>query len=204
MRYLFVGWFSATADRYFIQHWRCRKRSFVTLFPQTRMQKSRRRLWVFFWLLALGLFAFPINNLPLRLGTIVVTLCALAWLLFLSRKHKPILIGMLSAFLACGIFLICPGKTPDPLNLRDAYVRSLRTYEGTRYIWGGENRLGIDCSGLVRAALIKANFEQGLLALNPQLIRHAVSLWWNDSSAKAMGEGYRGLTRRILQTSNIK
>ncbi|MBI3986575.1 MAG: C40 family peptidase [Lentisphaerae bacterium] len=34
-------------------------------------------------------------------------------------------------------------------------VQCLRRYEGTLYVWGGENRRGIDCSGLVRKKVIR-------------------------------------------------
>jgi len=99
--------------------------------------------------------------------------------------------------------LVSPGRNADTQQLCNVYLRSLQTYEGTRYIWGGENTLGIDCSGLVRAGLIKANVEQGLLTLNPELVRFGLSLWWHDCSAKALGEEYRGLTRRITSSPSI-
>lgn len=167
------------------------------------MQTPRRRFWVGLWLLTACLFIFPINNLPIRIGTILLTLATYASLIYHFHRRKTILIGLLSLGILIAGFLAFPGHNPDPKNLCNAYPRSLRTYEGTRYIWGGENKLGIDCSGLVRAGLIKANVEQGVFTLNPEPVRFGLSLWWHDCSAKALGEEYRGLTRRITSSPSI-
>lgn len=100
-------------------------------------------------------------------------------------------------------FFIWPGKPIEAKNLRLTYLKSLRSYESTHYVWGGENKLGIDCSGLVRAGFIKANFEEGLKTFNPKLVRSAASLWWYDCSAKSLGEQYRGLTKKIIYSTGI-
>lgn len=167
------------------------------------MQKPRHRYWAGFWLLAACVFLFPINNGPLRVVVVFMALAAYASLIFIFRSCKPVLVGLMLPGILAGVFLICPGGAPETQRLRNAYLHSLRTYEGTRYIWGGENKLGIDCSGLVRAGLIKANFEQGMLTANPKLVRFSVSLWWHDCSAKALGEEYCGLTRRITVAPSI-
>ena len=167
------------------------------------MQTPRRRFWIGFGLLTICLFIFPINNLPLRVATVFMGLAAYGGIIYFFRRRKMIFNGLILIPVSIGIFLACPGKTTEPQKLRPAYLESLRTYVGTRYIWGGENRLGIDCSGLIRAGFIKANFEQGLQTLNPKLVRFAMSLWWHDCSAKALGEEYRGLTRKIISSTGI-
>jgi hypothetical protein len=176
---------------------------FCELISEYSMRSPRRRYLAGLWILAACLILFPINNLPLRVGILLAFLGAYGGLVFVFRGRKPVVIGLLALGAAAGLFLICPGRQPEAQSLRNAYLRSLRTYEGTRYIWGGENRLGIDCSGLIRASLIKANFEQGLLTANPRLVRFSLSLWWHDCSAKALSEEYRGLTRRIARASSI-
>lgn len=61
-------------------------------------------------------------------------------------------------------------------------------------MWGGESHFGIDCSGLIRRALMDALWWQGLTTANPALWRKAVLLWWYDSSARALRDGYRDQT----------
>jgi cell wall-associated NlpC family hydrolase len=73
----------------------------------------------------------------------------------------------------------------------------MRGFEGTRYLWGGEGRKGIDCSGLPRRALREALQEDGWSHGNGSAFREWARQWWFDTSAKAMGEGYQGFTRPI-------
>jgi hypothetical protein len=56
---------------------------------------------------------------------------------------------------------------------------------------------------LVRAGLIKASIKQGVLTVNPSLVRFSLSLWWHDSTAKALGEEYRAQTKHILIATSI-
>jgi hypothetical protein len=167
------------------------------------MQKVLIRVWMGNWGLASVLFLYPINTFWLR----SILLCSLvfAWLgcLHYGWKKKWLRVGLLGFSLVVAGFMCCPGRDYDRKQLRDAYIRSLRAYEGTRYIWGGENGLGLDCSGLVRVALRDANFQTALKTLNPKLARHAVSLWWHDASAAALGEEYRQLTRKMVAAANL-
>ena len=75
--------------------------------------------------------------------------------------------------------------------LRDGYVRELRNYVDTRYFWGGENRFGIDCSGLPRKAMRTAYWKTALKLKNADFPFLALENWWFDASAKALAEGYR-------------
>ena len=87
--------------------------------------------------------------------------------------------------------------------LRDKYIKSLLNYEGTKYIWGGESKYGIDCSGLIRCGMINTNMKEGIKELNSRLIREALFLWWNDCSAKELGNGYRNKTIQIATAKSI-
>ena len=163
------------------------------------------RLWVVLWPIAIVLFLYPINIALLRIGLIIALLGLWSGCLFFGwRKHVVRIVFLLPAFIIIG-FLICPGRSFDQEKLRQKYVASLRSYGGTRYIWGGENTFGIDCSGLVRAGLIKATFQQEFLTLNPGLVRYSLSLWWHDSSAEALAR--RSATKtarpRKIQQPNL-
>ncbi|NLX24885.1 MAG: C40 family peptidase [Lentisphaerae bacterium] len=105
--------------------------------------------------------------------------------------------------LLAGIILLLPGEAPNPAQLRAEYIKQLRDYEGTQYVWGGENRRGIDCSGLVRRALIDSYFHLGITQANPRALRSAIDLWWNDASAQALLNGYLDLTAPLADATSI-
>lgn len=84
-----------------------------------------------------------------------------------------------------------PWRDFDKDELSALYLEELRGYENTKYLWGGENLFGIDCSGLPRKALRSAMWYQGVKTLNFLLIRKSLESWWFDASARALAEGYR-------------
>ena len=135
---------------------------------------------------------------------LIISLSGL-WLygIFLLRKLPVSAVSLLSAGLAIIVFLILPGSEPDQVRLRKEYISVLKRYEGTVYIWGGENKIGIDCSGLVRNGLIDANVLVGIKTLNPKPIRTALNMWWNDCSASALRDGYRNYTKTLFKAENI-
>lgn len=101
------------------------------------------------------------------------------------------------------LFLLSPGRPVNVESLRAEYIKSLYTYLGTTYVWGGENRWGIDCSGLVRQGLIQADLRQGITTLNPTLVRQGLAMWWFDLSALALHDGERGWTTRLFRAASI-
>jgi len=167
------------------------------------MSMFRFSSWIALWPVAIGLFLYPINNLITR--TALVICLAGLWTggLYFGWNKKQFRAGFLTVSALVVVFLFCPGRTYDPNRLRKDYVDSLRSFEGTRYVWGGENSWGIDCSGLIRAGLIKADLYEGLVTANPRLVRSAVSLWWHDCTAQALGDGYRNQTRLLLTAASI-
>jgi hypothetical protein len=160
-----------------------------------------RLLWYGWGSLALALemlSAFPIRTGKLRL--VLAALLVLVWTGFIALlwiKRKWMGAALLVATLFPLLFLFLPGRPIDPQALRRAYVERLPAYAGTIYIWGGENSLGIDCSGLVRRALIDALFHQGWHTANPRAVREAISLWWHDESALEMGRATGGWTQPV-------
>lgn len=110
----------------------------------------------------------------------------------------------IAAFTGALIFLALPGRPVSHVALQTHYVEELKRYQGVRYVWGGENFLGIDCSGLVRKGMINALWKTGLTTANPTAARAAISLWWRDASARAMQAGYRNMTRSIGSFPSIQ
>jgi len=154
----------------------------------------------FFWVL---LLFYPISYGILRLALVMLAVVLWLGMLGLFWHQLWVRLGCLVLAGVVGAIALLPGPPPDSETLRQDYVQALNAYTGTTYVWGGETRLGIDCSGLVRRGLVDANLKRGLLTLNPHLIRQAISLWWYDASAQALGEEYRDLTRRIGQADSI-
>jgi len=170
---------------------------------RSEYHRALLKRWFVLWVIAAALALYPINNLLIRIGLLLSLAALWGGLLHFYWKVKAIRFGALAVVGLVFLFLILPGKESEVSKLRETYVETLANYEGTRYIWGGENRLGIDCSGLVRKGLIVANYRRGIWTLNPGLVREGFSLWWHDCSARALGEGYRQRTRLLFSSESI-
>lgn len=128
-------------------------------------------VWAAAFAVLLVALVYPISIGVIRLFVVVAvpTLWICAVLLVRRRKTIAVIIA-LAGLLVLG-FAALPGRRLDPVKLRRTYVDELRRYEGSRYVWGGENRRGIDCSGLVRRALINAHMRLAVSTLNPTGLR---------------------------------
>lgn len=171
------------------------------------MKIGLRILPILLRLLLVGVIAlavYPIGYGITRRMTVVGMLVLWLGVLVSARNRRGWFNGLLAMGLIPALFLLLPGRKPDTELLRTSYLNHLRRYEGTKYVWGGENILGIDCSGLVRQGWINANLDTGLRTFNPALVRSAVSMTWHDCSAMALRDEYRGYARRIgpLQSIN--
>ncbi|MES2661448.1 MAG: NlpC/P60 family protein [Verrucomicrobiota bacterium] len=158
----------------------------------------RQFQWVMFIAGLTGLIVLivrPYHDGALRYG-LPLSLLAVwsAGLAFAWRRKIVRTVLLVLPFLAAVPFCL-PAKPMDPAKLRDRYVAAMRAMEGTPYVWGGESHRGIDCSGLPRRALRDALLENGLQQGNGAAFREWARQWWFDTSAKALGENYRGVTR---------
>lgn len=145
---------------------------------------------------------------PIRFGSLRLLLLVgwpLLWLgvMWLSWKRRPLRFAGIALAIVVACFILGPGRAMDRALLRDDYLSALRGYKDTPYLWGGECRRGIDCSGLVRRGMIDATLRQGLTKLNPAAVRAALELWFFDSSAQAMGNEYRGRTQFLFAASAL-
>jgi len=145
-------------------------------------------------LVAIGVVLYPVGSTVLRLG-LIAALCVVWFgvtVLMWERKTLRVVFLLMPALLAAPFLL--PTRVLHRDELRDDYVRCMAALERTPYVWGGESSLGIDCSGLPRHALRRALFGYGLRNADGGALRRALELWWFDSSARALGRGYRGYT----------
>lgn len=153
-------------------------------------------LFVFAYLVPINSFIFR-SLLLAGLGFFVATL------LYLLRRRRPAVMGVGGMAVVPLLFLALPGRPYDSDGLHERYMTAIQSYDGAPYVWGGENRLGIDCSGLVRRALFDAYLHEGIRSLNPALLRKAGLHWWFDASALAMRDAYRAQTERLFAVSSL-
>jgi hypothetical protein len=171
-------------------------------------QLSGSRMARLLWLGALALFVvfavIPLSNRITRTGGLALGLVVWFGLIAFTWRYRFARYAILAITAVCAGFLALPARgLPDPALLRGDYLRALRQYDGVRYYWGGECRTGIDCSGLIRRGLIDATFLRGVRDLDAGLVRRSISLWWNDCTANALGEGYDELTTHVLDTPSL-
>ncbi|OVE81494.1 hypothetical protein BVY04_03120 [bacterium M21] len=142
----------------------------------------------------IGVILIPLNPVHIRPLQLAFLGCAAGvWsgTLYLLWKQKLVRIALLILACLMAVPFILPGGEINVTELRNDYVRRMIEFEGTTYHWGGESSNGIDCSGLPRKALREALFWYGARHANGRACRMYLEQWWFDSSAKALGSGYR-------------
>jgi hypothetical protein len=165
--------------------------------------KHARRGWILVLLLTVVVALWPTEYQITRFVFVAGLAATWTGALFLWWRRKWIrnlllLAGALPVLAVCG-----PPRLVDPDVLAADYCRTLRFFRGVPYVWGGEGLLGIDCSGLVRKALVWSQLYCGLRTVNGTLVRDAVVLWWHDASALALRDGYRGWTTEVYRHASV-
>ncbi len=176
--------------------------AFVPLNPNYS-KKAAKRVWIWIVILTVILILYPVQYQITRCAILVGAAVTWTGALLLWWNRKAIRVTLLLAEVLPAITVCLPGRAVDPDALAVEYSRGLRLFNGVRYVWGGEGLLGIDCSGLVREGLVWGQLYHGLRMLNGRPIRDAICLWWCDSSAMALRDGYRGWTTELFRQDSI-
>lgn len=151
------------------------------------------------------LIACPLRSTLIRLAIVVDGMAVWLGLLLLVWRHKLLRLALIALSILPLVFISMPlHARTDQEQLRHIYIHRLKKYDGTRYVYGGENRLGIDCSGLVRAGMIEALGIHAIRTLNPAALRSSLHLWWRDSNAIDLGKGRTGDTLPIGDGSFVE
>ena len=136
----------------------------------------------------------PVRNTVTRLGILLCVLVPLGLAICQTWKTWQIGKATLVVVVGClGWGMATLKFTPLP---RDVFARSLKGYLETPYVWGGETKNGIDCSGLIRMAMRDAYFSQGQFGA-------AMRIWFFDSAAKDLAVKYQSVLEPIGQSPSI-
>jgi len=163
-----------------------------------------RRLWLGAVVVFFAICVFPVSNRLTRALGLILFVGVWLGLIGLQWRRLRVRFALLGVTCLVALFLVVPSsREPDLGLLRSDYVAGLRRYEGTRYFWGGESPMGIDCSGLIRRGLVDAVFLRGFRTLDPALVRHALRLWWHDTTASALADGHGALTTPVLRVASL-
>lgn len=169
----------------------------------SRWQKSILTVWLILWPVLIALHLYPIRLAAIRLLLLLAVFLIWAGVLAIFWNVKVLRWIYLSIALIFIAGCFWPKRAANVHELRQKYVRSMLKYKGVTYVWGGETKRGIDCSGLMRCGLVDADLKRGFATFNPALLRAGFSLWWNDSSALAMKQEFQNRTRLIVTASSI-
>ena len=159
--------------------------------------------WLAVSLFGLHLQIQPVASVRIHVLEFFAAAIFILGVLALVWRKRTIRLAIFALLALPAAALLLPGREHDHAALRMANARALQSYDGVEYVWGGEGGSGVDCSGLIRRGLMDACLREGARTFNPSLLRAAVTLWWHDCSARALGEGYREWTRPVTDAPSI-
>ncbi len=167
---------------------------------QLRFGRTLIAVYGLMWLFLGWCFWTPISFSALKLAaTGASVFLAVGTVVWFPRGR--ICVALTSTVVA--LIFVWPARPANSPELSRAYVASMRNYLGTRYVWGGENGRGIDCSGLMRRGLVDALLSEGWTTKNPSLWREAATVWWRDCSALEMKRGYGNRIKQRFEADNL-
>lgn len=168
---------------------------------------SRKILIIVIIAATVGIFVIPINPVIgklLKLATIGCIVAAWTGLVMLVWRRRPMRIVVLVVTALAALILSVPGNAIERESLRADYVQRMSSLERTKYMWGGESALGIDCSGLPRRALRDSLLAYGIKHVSGRAFRAYLEQWWFDASARELGRGYRRYTTDLGVSGTIE
>jgi hypothetical protein len=120
-------------------------------------ERAKHLLWLATAVALAALVLFPVSYRLTRIAIVALSFATWFGMIGLLWKHRALRLGLFAVTILAAGFLMLPSRGSLPQDaLRGEYLAALKRYEGVVYYWGGENRLGIDCSGLIRRGLIDA------------------------------------------------
>lgn len=150
-------------------------------------------------LVYLALLLYPIENRLTRFLSVAGVFILAAAIVLRGRPSRRLTLPALGL----GLALFCLPGRPATASLRTDYCSMLRLFRNTPYVWGGENLLGVDCSGLVRQGLVWGQLLNGLRTANGRLLRGGLWLWLHDCTARELGNSWRGQTQRMFSAESL-
>ena len=160
-------------------------------------------LWLALIPLLVVLLNSTVNSRRVRIVTLITAGGVIAGGLILANRRKPLFFILTAILLGLALFFNLPGRPFSKKGLEQRYLEALASFDGVPYVWGGESHRGIDCSGLVRRSWQNALLKEGVFTINPALVRAAVDLWWNDTTAEQIGQGYGGRVSPVTTCPSI-
>ena len=140
------------------------------------------------------IFIYPVRTTSIRLAIILLALFPYAYLhIILWRKHHigKALLG-LSAIILIWALSSYQLKPINPSH----FINHLQSFEDTKYVWGGETSRGIDCSGLIRQAMLRSYLSSGRIG-------SAFQVWFLDCPAKNFAVQYKDLFAAVVDSGTI-